>query len=198
MSKTVAKKIRPAKIYTGKDSDAFEDEFHRLLGRLIRHSARFDFNVGLQLNWMSAYYGFKLGDLLNPKKTPMQKRVAKLKSVCKKVFQPAGAEAMAEFAEWFAKVDKARALRNDYVHGRWSVPGGHCGGPDTPFQDCELVLAFVPLHWNLSPETMPDEIKMTLGEFEQQVEDAISLFGQYFKLEKKYMRDMRLGTDGLG
>lgn len=104
---------------------------------------------------------------------------------------------MAEFANWFAKIDKARALRNDYAHGRWGVPGGRRGGPDTPLRDCELLLGFVPLHWNLSPDTMPQEITMTLGEFEQQVEDAISLFGEYFDLYKKYSGFMRVGADGL-
>lgn len=198
MSNAVTRDMCQTKIYTSKDREAFEDEFDRLLGRLIRHSAKFDFNVGLQLNWMSEYYGFKLGDLLNPKKTPLQKRVAKLKSVCKKIYQPAGAVAMVEFADWFTKIDKARALRNDYAHGRWGIPGGHRGGPDTPSRDCELLLGFVPLHWNLSPETMPQEITMTLGEFEQQVEDAISLFVQYFDLEKKYLSYMRLGANGLG
>jgi len=190
--------MRQKMIYTGKDTEEFEDEFHRVLGRLIRKTAGFDFNVGLQLNWMSECYGFKLGDLLDPKKTPLQKRVAKLRSVCKKAYQPAGEVAMAEFADWFTKIDKARALRNDYVHGRWGVPGGRRGGADTPIKDCELLLGFVPLHWNLSPETMPQEITMTLGEFEQQVEDAISLFVQYFELQKKYLSYMRLGVDGLG
>jgi hypothetical protein len=138
-----------------------------------------------------------LGDLLNPKKTPLQKRIAKLKSVCKQAFQPAGDTAIAEFSAWFAKADKARALRNDYVHGRWGIPGGHRGGSDTPFRDCELLLAFVPLHWNMSPDTTPEEIKLTMGEFNEQVEDAISLFREYFRLQKKYGDRMRLGANGL-
>jgi len=33
----------------------FEDEFHRLLGRLVHATARFDFNVGLQLNSFGIY-----------------------------------------------------------------------------------------------------------------------------------------------
>ena len=48
------------KRFTAKDSEEFDDEFHRLLGYLVRHSARFDFYVGLQLNWMADYYNFKL------------------------------------------------------------------------------------------------------------------------------------------
>lgn len=185
------------KIFTGKDQAAFEDEFHRLLGLLVRHSARLDFSVGLQLNWMSGYYGFEIGELLNPKASNLQKRIAKLRSVCKQAFQPAGPTAIAEFSKWFAKADKARALRNDYVHGRWGVPGSHRGGPDTPRQDCELLLTFVPLHWDLSPETMPKEIAITMGEFRQQVEDAISLFEDYFNLSQKYIDRMRLGAGGL-
>ncbi len=186
------------RIMTGNDRREFESEFHSLLGRLVHHSAMFDFNIGLQLKWMSEYYGFKLGDLLNPKKAPLQKRLAKLKSVCRRAFQPAGGEAIAEFLAWFTEADKARALRNDYVHGRWGVPGGYRGGLSTPIGDCDLLLGFVPLHWNTTPDTMPPEITMTLDEFRQQVEDAISLFGQYSVLSEKHMKSMRLGANGLG
>lgn len=35
--------------------DPFSDEFHRLLGRLIHSIARFDFTVGLQLNWLGPH-----------------------------------------------------------------------------------------------------------------------------------------------
>ena len=185
------------KVYTSKDRETFENEFYRLLGVLIHNTARFDRYIGLQLNWMADYYGFKRGELLDPRKTCMQKRIAKLKAVSKKAFQPAGAKAMAEFSEWFAKIDKVRALRNDYVHGIWGVPGGYLGGPDTPHCDCELWLAFVPLNWNLSPETVQEETKFTLGEFADQVDDAIKLFGQYSKLSDKYLKYMRLGCDGL-
>lgn len=185
------------KVYTSKDLEAFENEFHRLLGSLVRHTARFDRYVGLQLNWMADYYGFKRGELLDPKKTPMQKRIATLKAVSKKAFQTAGAKALAEFNEWFTKIDEVRVLRNDYVHGIWGVPGGHLGGPDTPRCDCELLLAFTPLNWNLSPDTVQEETKFTIGEFADQVDDAIKLFGQYSKLSDKYLGYMRLGSDRL-
>lgn len=183
--------------YTITDLIKFENEFHRLLGVLIRNTAHFDRYVGMQLYWMADYYKFELGDLLDPKKIPLQKRLAKLKSVSKKAYQPAGKAAIAEFNEWFAKIDKVRALRNDYVHGIWGVPGGHLGGPDTPRCDCELLLSFVPLHWNLSPDREQQETTFTLGEFADQVGDAIKLFGQYSKLSDKYLGYMRLGSDGL-
>jgi hypothetical protein len=60
-----------------------------------------------------------------------------------------------------------------------------------------LLLAFVPLHWNMSPDTTPEEIKLTMGEFNEQVEDAISLFREYFRLQKKYGDRMRLGANRL-
>lgn len=44
----MTKKPRP----TVQAVDPFSDEFHRLLGRLVHAIARFDFNVGLQLNWL--------------------------------------------------------------------------------------------------------------------------------------------------
>lgn len=87
------------KRYTVKDREFFEGEFHRLLGLLVRHAAHFDSYIGMQLHWLADYYKFNLGDLLDPKKTPMQKRITKLKSVAKKAFQPAGKKAIAEFSD---------------------------------------------------------------------------------------------------
>ncbi len=38
---------------------------------------------------------------------------------------------------------------------------------------------------------------MTIGDFEQQVKDAVSLFSQYSDLSKKYLAFMRIGNEGL-
>ncbi|WP_407279195.1 hypothetical protein U5817_24675 [Aromatoleum evansii] len=185
------------KRYTIKDREFFESEFDRLLGVLVRHTAHFDSYIGMQLHWLADYYKFNLGDLLNPKKAPMQKRLIKLKSVAKRAFQPAGKQAVAEFNEWFIQIDKVRALRNDYVHGRWGVPGKLRGDENAPMSEAELILTFVPLSWSVSQDSVSVETELTLNEFAQQIDDAVKLFGQYSKLSEKYLPFMRLGTDGL-
>ncbi len=55
------------------------------------------------------------------------------------LFENAGETALAEFRQWFEAADAMKALRNDYVHGRWGVPG--------KLVDGQPLLAFVPLHW---------------------------------------------------
>jgi len=167
--------------------DPFKDEFHRLLGRLVHAQAMFDFNVGLQLNWMGPHCHEDVADLLNPVKTQLGTRLKKLKKLVLDVYEPAGEQAIAEFKAWFKKSDEARALRNDYVHGRWGVPGGYNFKPPGRIVDAEPLLAFVRLHWDTSPERPDDSIKMTLGEFAAQVTAVETLYAEYWRLTEKYL-----------
>lgn len=41
------------------DAEAFYRDFHYLFGWLVHAHDRFDFNVGLQLNWMGSMYAVK-------------------------------------------------------------------------------------------------------------------------------------------
>lgn len=178
------------KRYTVKDREFFESEFHRQLGLLVRHTAHFDSYIGMQLNWMAEYYKFDLIDLLDPKKAQLNSRLRKLRMVAKQAFEPAGKKAIAEFSDWFTQIEKVRALRNDYVHGRWGVPGKLRGDENTPMNEAELLLTFVPLNWNFTPDTVPEATELTLNEFAQQVGDAVELFGQYSRLSNKYLSFM--------
>ena len=96
--------------------DPFEDEFHRLLGRLVHAQARFDFNVGLSLNWMGPHYGREVTDLLDPINTLLGTRLRKLKALVLDAYEPAAKQALVDFKAWFEKADRARCLRNDYVN----------------------------------------------------------------------------------
>jgi len=169
-----------------RQSDPFEDEFHRLLGRLVHVHARFDFNIGLQLNWMGPYYQEDVAELLNPLQTQLGRRLKKLKQLILDIYSPAGEEALTAFKAWFKRADEARGLRNDYVHGRWGVPGKYNFIPPGRMIDAVPLLTFVPLHWDTSPDRPDDSISMTLEEFASQVAAVEVLFADYWKLTKKY------------
>jgi len=169
-----AKKSTPQ----GQQPDPFEDAFHRLLGRLVHAHARFDFNIGLQLNWMGSYCQQDATELLNPLKVQLGNRLKKLKQLILEIYEPAGAEALVAFKAWFKRADEARALRNDYVHGRWGMPGRTI--------DAEPLLAFIPLHWDMSPDRPDDSISMSIEEFASQVAAVEELFADYWRLTEKY------------
>jgi hypothetical protein len=52
--------------------------------------------------------------------------------------------------------------------------------------DVAPLLAFIPLHWDMTPDGPDDSIYMTLGEFASQVSDAQPLFDFYWNLRKRY------------
>lgn len=166
--------------------DPFRDEFHRLLGRLIHAIARFDFTVGLQLNWLGPYCQQDVSGLLGARQARLGERLKKLEVLIMDVYEPAGAQALAEFSTWFERADQARVLRNDYAHGRWGVPGKLKVKPPGRMIDAEPMLAFIPLHWDMTPDRADDSIYMTLEEFAAQVDDAESLFDAYWRLCKRY------------
>ncbi len=178
-------------------TETFRVEFHRLLGRLVHQTAQFDFNIGLQLNSFSIYYQLDLGDLLDPIKSQLGQRLKKLQQVTMKAYERAGEQALAEFSEWFDQANDLRALRNDYVHGRWGVPGNYKFIPPGRLLDAEPLLTFVPLNWDMSPDQPDKAITMTLHEFSQQVEAAEMLFANHRRLRKKYEQFTKLGSEGL-
>jgi hypothetical protein len=170
------KKSKPAKLAA---TDDFTREFHHLLGRLAHAHAGLDFNVGLQLNWLGPHLQVKVHHLLDARKVMFAKRLSVLKDLVFELFENAGATALDEFKRWFEVADAMKALRNDYVHGRWGVPG--------KLVDGQPMLAFVPLHWDMTPDRPDDSIYMTLNEFGSQVAKMEVLAHEYFRLERKYL-----------
>lgn len=161
-----------------------KDEFHRLLGKLVHLTAQFDFNVGLQLTSLGSLdlaqgctIDFEVA--LHPTKTQLGTRLKQLRRLICYVFEKLNQAVPTEIGAWFLKAEESRALRNDYVHGRWGFTGGS-----------KFILCFTPLNWDFSVEKAKNgqEIRMTLTEFSAQVKAAEVIFGEFDGLFRKHIR----------
>lgn len=160
----------------------FRDEFHRLLGRLVHAMARFDFNIGLQLNQLGPYRSQDVGSLLQTGQARLGDRLKRLRVLVLETYASAGPAVAQQFSDWFDTAGEARVLRNDYVHGRWAVPGKYNVTEEGRRIPTEPLLAFVPLDFDLSPDQPDKSVYMTLEEFAEQVRHAEALFGRYWEL----------------
>lgn len=167
--------------------ESLEEELHRSLGRLVHEASRFDFIVGLQLNWLGRYCQVDVSKYLSPTKYTLENRLAMLKKLIKKAFRTAGPEVTAEFDKWFASARAARALRNRYAHGRWGVPGKLAESPLGPGHPRIPMLAFVRLDWDLSPNQPDRSVYMTMEELREQVEEAVLVFRAFFALVERHL-----------
>jgi len=167
----------------------FEHEFHSLLGRLVRAHANFDYNVGLQLNWLGGYYGLSVKELLDPFGVPFGKRLKVLRRFILDAFERCGEDTLAKFQDWFDKANEYKDLRNDYVHGRWGFPGH--------FANDKPLLRFSPLHWDMTSTRADESITMTLEEFSDQVKTVEKLILEYHKLYDECTKFAKIGTEGL-
>lgn len=174
-----------------RDTASFEDEFHRHLGRLVHGAARFDFNVGLQLNWLGIHCGVDVSKHLDPSRVSLGARLDKLQTLVGQAFKAAGPEAMAEFDAWFSRARSARALRNNYAHGRWAAPGKQAESPHGPGHPRVPMLGFVGLDWNLTPDQPDRSVYITMEDFSAQVDDAVAVFNQFFQLTEKHLAFVR-------
>lgn len=165
--------------------DPFLEEFHRNLGRLVHATASFDFHIGLQLNWMGPMLGIDVTEDLDPKGTNLRQRLKRLKTLTLKAFAAAGDDAVRELGNWFERADKARAIRNDYVHGRWGVPASFEMDAEGRI-DGEPLLGFVPLNWDFTPGQPDQTIRMKMQDFARQVDAAERLMTDYTRLTDKY------------
>lgn len=163
----------------------FLEEFHRNLGRLVHAMASFDLNIGLQLNWMGPSLGVDVTAELDPKSTHLRQRLKRLKTLTLKAFAAAGEDAVIELRNWFDRADRARAIRNDYVHGRWGVPAGFDMDAEGRIEG-EPLLGFVPLRWDLTLGQPDRTIRMKMQDFARQVDAAERLLGEYIRLTDRY------------
>ena len=179
----------------GRWSD-FEDEFHRLLGRLVHTTARLDFHIGLQLHGLGPFYGVEVADALDPVKSKISCRLKKLRQVLRHALKDAPAPVQSDFKAWFDQVDLARAMRNDYVHGRWAAPGPLKFKPPGRLIDAEPLLAVVPLGWDMRPDRPDPSIVMTIEELAAQVEEAEALSLDFMNLLDRHVLFMAPGSRG--
>lgn len=137
--------------------------------------------------WLGPHCQQDVSDLLTARQARLGDRLKKLEVLIMDVYEPAGPKALAEFSAWFENVHQARALRNDYAHGRWGVPGKYNFKPPGRLIDAEPLLVFVPLQWDMSPDHFDDSVSLTIEEFAAQVHDAESLFNAYWQLCQRYI-----------
>ena len=158
-------------------TNEFDQKFHYLLGRLVRAHSNFDYNVGLQLNWLGRYYGESVEEVLNPLK-PFSERLKLLKRFILNAFQRAGEGALSEFKDWFRQAHELKGLRNDYLHGRWGLPAN--------YSDTNNSLRFTPLHWDTTGGRADETVSLTLEESAAQVKSVEKLIAEYHSLFNKY------------
>jgi hypothetical protein len=154
-----------------------EDRVHILLGRLVHTLARLDFSIGLQLRSLGQHRGVDVRDLLDPKQ-PFQQRFRRLKPLVLDIYGHENQEIRQQFEDWFARALNAKALRNDYAHGRWDFGSAFHWDGDT--------VNFIPLSWETDPAAQPAPIVVSLKAFHADVETAEGLLRDYWKLEKRY------------
>ena len=154
-----------------------KDRFHLQLGRLVHAYSQFDFNVGLALDWLGPHHGEDVSDLLIGK-IPIAERLKKLKPLVMKTYQPAGVIALAEFETWFAKACELKAIRNDYVHARWGLPG-HCESDDP-------ILKMLPMNWNFTPDRPDESVDVPLSGLAEQAAAIETLSAEFSALLEKF------------
>ncbi len=105
------------------------------------------------------------------------------------ICRASGGAAERDFSTWFARVHEARALRNDFAHGRWGITGRHI--PEG------LRFEFAVLSWDFDAGKRSDQNSYTPQELEADVEKVERLFDDFCKLEEKYLRNAKpsLGRD---
>lgn len=159
------------------DERELADEVHRLLGRLVHASARFDFNMGLQLVWLGPYCQVPVAQLLD-KRVPFNQRLQMLRRLVLDVFAHENDDAREAFAAWFNGIDKAKALRNDYAHGRWGFQHG--------LQLADPEFDFVALDWEMDKAKQAPAIRLRLSSLAREVAAVESLFNEYRRLEREF------------
>jgi hypothetical protein len=153
---------------------ADEDRLHLLLGRLVHAFGRLDFYIGLQLKWLGPYRGVKVDHLLDAK-LPFKHRLDALKPLVIEMYAHTDQAAHDLYQTWFERVKNAKAIRNDYAHGRW--------GGFTPVKEG---FEFVALSWEMDPLKQTAAVHMTFDDLERSVAEVERLFGEYMSFEKRF------------
>lgn len=159
---------------------AGDDRLHWLLGRLVHAFGRLDLTIGLQLRWPGLYRGVDVAGLLTAE-TKFKTRAKKLRSLVGEMWGHSNEAAREAFDQWFERVERVRALRNNYAHGRW----GNASAKDLNYYQ------FVALSWEFDAERQPPAEYLSLDELEVQVKEVETLFNDFKKLTRKYETEGR-------
>lgn len=155
-----------------------QDRLHWLLGRLLHATARLDFCVGLQIRSLSADRGRPAK--LSLAKQKLNDRLRLLQELTEETFCHSDPLAKSAFDEWFGQAADARALRNDYAHGRWGQVSSR--EPD--------LFSFIPLSWALDEHKVLSE-QVPLTELQARVEAVESLTQRFMDLQEQFVHEAR-------
>ncbi|MEK6210911.1 MAG: hypothetical protein AABM64_11180 [Pseudomonadota bacterium] len=159
------------------DHAELKDRFYLALGRLVHAYSSLDFNVGIALGWLGPHNGVDVRDLLIGR-VPLADRLEALKPLVLKMYRAAGNDALAEFEAWFAKVCKLKAIRNDYVHARWGLPG--------ELDSDDPILKMLPMNWDFSADRLDKSVDVPLSELESQSSRIGQLVDDFAMLRAKF------------
>lgn len=151
-----------------------EDRLHLLLGRLVHAFARLDFYLGLQLKWLGPYRGVKIDQLLDAR-LPFKHRLDALKPLVLEMYAHTDQAAYDLYQSWFERVENAKAIRNDYAHGRW-------GG----FRPVKEGFEFVALSWEMDAMKQTPAVRMTFDDLERNVAEVELLFSEYTSFGNRF------------
>jgi len=163
-----------------------EDRLHWLLGRLVHSYARLDLNIGLQLRSLSHYRAVDVDELLKPETSTFKPRLRRLRTLSLEVYGQRNRAAREAFERWFRRAEAARALRNNYAHGRWGL---------VSVQQPDLFI-FVALSWVFDPEKMDPPVQLSLAELEEQVLEVESLGRDFLALQRTFESIAGLPVNG--
>lgn len=142
--------------------DELRDAFHLRLGRLTQVIAQLDLNIGLAVSWLGQNNGLDISNLIDPAKARFSMRLAMLKKLVDITYDQRTPQKAAEFAHWFNRASTLPALKNNYIHAKWSFH--RIADNEEPY-----VLFKVP-GWNHLPDQPDNGAKLFLAEFDQQIE----------------------------
>ena len=137
------------------------------LGRLTQAIAQLDLNIGLAVSWLGQHNGVDVRNLIDPSKARYSMRLAMLKKLVHITSDQRTLKKTAEFAQWFNRASTLPALKNNYIHAKWSFHG--ISDDDEPY-----VLFKIP-NWNHLPDQPDNGNKLTLDAIDQHIEELNQL-----------------------
>ena len=163
--------------------DELRDAFHMRLGRLTHAMTQMDLSIGLALNWLGENNDLDISNLLDPAKARLSLRLHMLKKLVDITADQRPKQTSLDFENWFERANQARALKVNYVNARWSFRG--MVGDEEPY------VMFQTANWQLQLGQSEESTKLTLREFDSQIDELKRLnydFGKLCDCHAEYTR----------
>jgi hypothetical protein len=153
--------------------------FHLRLGRLADALAQLEFNVGLALRWLPQETGADNALPAGIAKWPLCERVDALDGLLLQPWACAKASLRNACADWVRQAQLARAIRYDYLRARWGFPDA--------VEDAEIFLLLVPAADHSAQNGLQCEQKLSLRDFDRDIEDVTRLTRELIRLRNHFM-----------